>query len=61
MDDTQEPVTGKVVDIRGRLRRRDEAFLELVDEVTRQLHFAIRPIRLTIAMAREDHNLPPLE
>lgn len=61
MDDTVETADGKVVDLVTRARRRDEAFLSQVDELTRQLHFAIRPIRTAIALTRRDCNLPPLE
>lgn len=61
MDDTQESADGKIVDLKSRIRRRNEDFLSQVDELTKQLYFAIRPIRTAIALTRRDCNLPPLE
>ena len=60
MDSSQEP-EGNVIDLAARARQREAAFLSLVDQVTRQMHYALMPIRTSILLARRDCRLPDIE
>lgn len=52
---------GKVIDLAARARQREAAFRALVDQVTKQMHYALVPIRTSILLARRDCRLPDIE
>ena len=44
-----------------RNKMRDAEVVEMVDRITKQLHYALIPIQTSVSLARRHFELPPLD
>lgn len=61
MEKLTDPKQQTVVSLVKRRRRQEEEFIAMIDALTKQLHYAMIPVRTSIQLSRRRCKLPPLD